>query len=397
MSFIKSIFKSIKKHKVIFIFLTLQFIICYFMIMRSYSTYKIMNSKVDNVNKYIHVKSTYFLVLKNERLKLVYSGEDIKFFKEAKTLQNIKAIGTYDYREPTKSALNYGMLSINYDMLKIINAKLSEGRNFEPSDFKDKETDYSIVPILIGDKMKAQYKIGDTILSEAPSFKDTKFQVIGILKPNQSFLGNQILNEKPINLDSSFIVPATFNIGQQTNSYGNVFVQISSNDKKVINNLEDLGKKYKIYFDINNIKELIELQYQDDLTIFRNYLPICIFVLIFSLFGVSVTMIMLVKSRKREFGIRIATGCTKSYIYKFILGEIFIVDILSFLASILIFKGSDGIVINTCMADGFFGLFNYKIILAMLIGSFLLILLFSIGSARSIYKMEPRELIKGRD
>ena len=397
MRFLKSILKSITKHKIIFIFLTLQFTICYFMIAKSYASYRIMNSKIDNVNKYIDVKSTYLFRFKNTSASLVYGGNDIKFFKECKNIDNISHIGTYNYRDPNASALKFGMLSINYDMLKIINAKLDEGRNLEPSDFKNSETEYSNVPIVIGSNLKSQYKIDDIITSQSPSFKGIKFQVVGSLKPNETFLGNNILSEKTINLDDSFMVPASFTIFQLANSYNNIFVQFKSNPKEGIEKLSAIAKPYKISFSIDSIKELIERQYEDDLVLFRNNLSISLFILIFSLFGISITMLMLVQSRKREFGIRIATGCTKSYIYKFILGEIFLVNIIGFVMGICAFSSTSGSTINHSMSQGFWGLFNYRIILTMIIGSFLLILLFSIGSAKSIYKMEPRELIKGRD
>lgn len=396
MSFIKTIFKSIFKNKVVLFCLILQFTLCYFISMRSYSTYKIMNSQVDNINKYIDIKSTY-LMKQNDGPSTFFDGSFPKFLKNAESLKGVKSIGAYYVKELKSTSSPSNMVCINYHMLDFLKLQFDDGRCFNPEDFKDSEKDYSTVPIIIGYNLKSKYKINDTIRSEGLGVEKCNFQVIGTLKSDQTFLGTHILNEKLVNLDNSFIVPANFSMSQFMNSYSNLFISVDPHEKSIAKNIKLLGKQYNVSFHIDNVNDLVDRQYEQDLVLFKNYLLIATFLLVFSLFGVAVTMIMFVESRKREFGIRLAGGSTKSYIYRLILGEIFTMNILGFLIGMFLFKLSEGSLINLFVSGGFIGIFNFKVICIILLISFILIFLFSLESARRIYKLEPRELIKGCD
>ncbi len=396
MSFMKTIFKSIFKNKVILFFLVLQFTLCYFISMRSYSTYKIMNSQVDNANKYVDVKSTYLMKQKDGPAAFL-DGSFPKFLKNAESLSGVKSIGAYCVRELKNTSSPCNIICINYHMLDFLKLQIDHGRCFNPEDFKNSEKDYSTVPIVIGYNLKSKYKVNDTIKSEDLGVEGCNFQVIGTLKNNQKFLGMNILNEKLVNLDDSFIVPANFNMSEFMNSYSNLLIRVDPHEKSIAKNIKLLGKQYNVSFNIDNVKSLAENQYEQDLVLFKNYLLIATFLLVFSLFGVAVTMIMFVESRKREFGIRLAGGSTKSYIYRLILGEIFTMNILGFVIGMFLFKLSEGSLINLFVSGGFIGIFNFKVICIILLISFILIFLFSLESARRIYKLEPRELIKGCD
>lgn len=397
MKLLKTILKCLSKQKLILFFLALQFGLCYFVTMKSYTTYKVMNSQFDKANKILDITSTY-LLRSNSSSEDVMNGTFIKLISDISKIHGVKAVGNYNYTEKNKSPLEAETLSINFGMLNFLKLQLSEGRNFSPSDFKD-TSDYKTVPTIIGSNLSSTYKLGDII--ECPpspnQLDNSKFEVVGILKSGQEFFKNNMIEEGPLNLNDVLIFPVNCDFAQIVNSYFHTICSIPSDTLDVTKKIFNKSKEYNIILDVSSIKNLITSKYEESLTILRGYLVINISMIVFSLFGIVVTMIMLVESRKREFGIRLATGASKSYLYNLILGEMLVTDVIGFIFGLLIYRLEGGITIEYSLSQSFFEFYNFKIIGTMIGISLALIVLFSLNVIVRIYKMEPRELIKGRD
>lgn len=365
--------------------------------MKSYTTYKVMNSQFDKANRYLDINSTY-LIKSNSSLDDVMSGALPRLISDIGKIDGINAIGNYHYTEKNKSPLGYETLTINFGMLDFLKLQLSDGRNFSPSDFKG-VSDYKTVPTIIGSSLSSIYKLGDIITCpRSPNQLDnSKFEVVGILKSGQEFFKNDMLGEGPLNLNDVLIFPVNCDFAETVNSYFNNLCSIPSNTSEATEKIFDVSKNHNMMLNVSSIKDLITSKYEEDLTLLRGYLVINISMIIFSLFGIVVTMIMLVESRKREFGIRLATGATKSYLYSLILGEMLVTDVIGFIFGLLIYRLEGGRIIEYSLSQGFFEFYNFKVIGTMIGISLALIILFSLNVIVRIYKMEPRELIKGRD
>lgn len=362
--------------------------------MKSYTTYKIMNNRLDKISMYLDINKTY-LLMPNANMNTVMNGSFEKVFNKLDQIKGIKYVGSYHYVEESNSIFNKDMLSINYGMLNFLNLKINYGRNFNKDDFK-----YSYsgkIPIIIGDNLSNIYALGENIYINNSKTDNSNFQVIGILKEDQKFFKNDILNAGLVDLSNVILIPSNFDFAASLNTYGRNLLYIPNGSEVIISEIDSLFKEYKIPFSISLIKNSVENQYKDDLNILNGYLIINFSMIIFSLFGIVVTMIMLVESRKREFGIRLATGATKSYLYSLILGEMLVTDVIGFIFGLLIYRLEGGSTIEYSLSQSFFEFYNFKVIGAMIGISLALIILFSLNVIVRIYKMEPRELIKGRD
>ncbi len=355
-----------------------------------------MNSKVDRINKYLDVNSSYILQ-SLDAPDSILNGSFQKFLGDMEKIDGISNLCRYKYNDIGNSIFNKELLSINYNMMDLLKLKIHSGRTFNEADFSNIKT-CEKVPIIIGSNLNNIYKVGDIIKTNPDKSDKYQFQVIGVLDPNQEFFKEDILSEGLLNLDDSIILPADFDYVQEVNSYNKILFTTSSNSEEVLSAIKTMSVKHNnIRLSISNIKTLVEAQYKTELKLFKGYLIINISMVVFSLFGIVLTMIMLCESRKREFGIRLAAGCTKSYLYKFILGEMMAIDALGFVIALSVYKIYDQSIIKSTMSMSFFQMYTFKIIGTMVGISIALIMIFSLDVVRRLYKMEPRELIKGRD
>ena len=396
LNFIKAAFKSIMKKKLIFIFLTLQFSLCYFITMKSYSTYKIMNSQVDLINRCMDVNKTYLLKTSNIP-DAALDGSLKKFLNKVEMVNGVHgAVANYHYTSKDVSPFKQDMLSINSGTLNSFKLNIHSGRNLASEDFKD-TSNYTNVPILIGSNLSQIYRLGDIIKCPPDKMDNSTFEVVGILQANQIFLKNNPISEGPLNLDNCIIMPTNCDLSEIVNSYWNNFVYIPSKSRDTIAEIMKLSGDSNITIDISPIKDLVEAQYEEELTSLRKYLMINVAMVLFSLFGIAVTMIMLVQCRRRELGIRLCAGGTKTYLYLLILLEMILMDVLGYFIGMVIYRYKEGKIIEVSLSQSFFQFYNFKVIGTMVGISIALIMIFSLDVVRRLYKVEPRQLIKGHD
>lgn len=392
MRFLRTVLKGIRKKKIITIFLLFQFIACYYISLKTYTNYKMMNVEKERVEKVFDLDLTYSIDKNKPNDEDMENVGFQKFLDEIKKIEGVVSIGSYTFdkdREPFKIPCFY----INYDMMYTMNLKVQEGELLDETDFKD---NYSEFPVLMGEDLVREYnvKVGDTV-----NVNGNKVQIKGILKQGQEFFIERFETSPLISMDKTMVSPRNVDVCTKSNSYNNNFLIIKSNEiKKDIEKRVDQMSKEKDYpVSFTDIREYMNREYTDKYKRFKSYLRIDIAIIIFALLGVAVTLIMIVNSRKKEFGVRIAVGATKSYLCFMILTEVFILSIVGLFIGLIGEINSDLIFINRIIGQSIFQFFNLKVIGTVILISVVLIGIFSLSAVRQLFKMEPRELIKGRD
>jgi len=113
-----------------------------------------------------------------------------------------------------------------------------------------------------------------------------------------------------------------------------------------------------------------------------------VIVLILSSFGIISTILFSILKRKKEFGIRIATGASKKHISKMIIGEIAALflfsQLLSILIALFICNGSKSLILN------------WESIGICLLITLVLGIISIVPAFIRVFKMKPVELIHER-
>lgn len=363
MTYIKIIFKSLFKRKISSLFIIIQLTITIVMLLSSFIMLNSTNYLQDQVKeKGLDLNKTMKLNIYNptftDTFKENYNqledyinsipeitnfgGFDLtnSIFEELETNDKYIALrknvikGTFKEQYPTSSE----MLLIDKGIYNLLNLKITDGRELREDDFfKDEQ---KITPLLAGENYKNVLKIGEIL-----TIQDTnsKYEIVGFIDKNSSWFNEQdYISNMLINLDDKFIIPynnsekiSTKDILSKSNA---IFYVINNEDKiNYINNIiETKANSLNLRVKSNSIsEELFNFKKSVNDIVYTN-LFLSIFLIVLSCLGISTVMISSILNRKKEFGIRIATGASINYIRKLIIGEVSFLAIISSVISILI-------------------------------------------------------------
>ena len=227
-------------------------------------------------------------------------------------------------------------ISSNY--LDYFKVKLSEGEYFKEEDYLY-DNDY--IPVLMGDKFKKYYSIGEEFYPEYYKPDTKPFKVVGFVAPNQYFTPSN----KPSTVysyDNRILVPyferGVDDVFGDYSKYAYLFTHRFTSSyfvtdpqdyervhQEVLNLLDEVGLgEYYETFKLRISKELSS-NYKDQLTI---SLVVCIATLLFSLFSFVFTMLYKIDGNMKNYAIRMVVGETRHEIAIRYLFESFILFIL---------------------------------------------------------------------
>lgn len=295
------------------------------------------------------------------------------------------------------------VMFLDRNMDKFLNLDVVQGQNFSRSDFNLK--DGEMVPVLLGNKFKGILNIGDELNSYnlIGSEHEKVFIVIGFLKENSYSLNDSYFmeNEK-VNLDNVIIIPSyesnnksTTSVVKKASSYF-IYAKDESYIENISLNLKIEADKMGLNVECNTFNKLYK-NYKEDNDEIQNIIGITIiFLFVITVFSITSTMLIAIRKRKRELGIRIVTGASKSNIRKIFLYEIILVTIISNIISIIYIIHNNYVdsFVHTC---NIMQVINIKSLICILVFTLLIVIVSSFIPLRRIGKLQPKELIGGNE
>ena len=253
---------------------------------------------------------------------------------------------------------------------------------------------------MAGYKYKDIIKLG-TVLTVGD--QKEKFKVVGIMKPNNKWFSDDDYIRLPLeDIDSRFIIPFTPTQKNDLMStlcmlHKMFFVLDSSDDfltlsEQIERKALDLGLKVSC---VTMAQELQEYK-NEKLETFKINIFISIFFMIAALSGTTAVILSSIIQRKREFGIRLATGASINSLKIIIVGEIMLITIISAIVAFAISYLNNYTSISL-YKEIVFDLFKDEVLLFILASIIIMTFASSILPIIKINRLQPRELIGGRE
>lgn len=148
-------------------------------------------------------KKDIFKYLDENNYKHIISDKGFIYIDKNSNIKNLKEIFlpsmfSNEYYDGKK-------VELDYNGYKYFRLEIMEGRGFEESDFNKIEDEY--VPVIIGNKLSKNFKVGDVFLALDKDMKSNKsFKVVGILKDNLSLL-SPAGEYDIVDIEDYFIIP----------------------------------------------------------------------------------------------------------------------------------------------------------------------------------------------
>lgn len=323
------------------------------------------------------------LAIQNEIANKLYELKDLNEVNEVYSCFNgfvnkdIKELGKEEYkiRDKSGSVFHDGTmvnLVIDENFFKHYSFSSDGGRSFTEEDF-NKDYKKENIPIMIGSDYKDNIKIGDTFnetkyYDEYDQIEDKiTFEVVGYIKDNSlvSFVNKTNLFDAVKFSNSLMVTPNVkkcdwyFNIGIALNDVGmfielkdgsdfksveaeiqsiiSEFEEVEVEAKPIVNNFEvpegeaqpiiqdvNLENQEKISFKYFNLKEdmgVITLNLKNNV---NNTLLMGIALTLLSVIGIITAMLGEIRRRKKEFGIRLASGASIKILCKEMILEVMV-------------------------------------------------------------------------
>ncbi|WP_418223239.1 FtsX-like permease family protein [Clostridium isatidis] len=373
---VKFLYEGIHK-KITFSLLTIiQFTIAIICIYASIQFLSDINNLIENVNKQFGDNKYY--KIDDEMVIEDIKGNDIeKTKKNLKILQDINSY--FDNNEDiefmsassdavfirkeeaipdtlvTYSAVNIDSneymraqgIYLNKLFLEKMNYKLIEG-NFE--NFKSVED--GPIPIIVGNIYKDKYSIGDRIETIIPDengeYKKAQLKIVGILAENNYInLGGVSFDQQ--SLANAILIPFRKAYMMQNSENDKVkliqrvelfsYMQggyiIPKNDVS-IDRINDYLFESGLKFQLKDFNKYIEEYKQESNDTIKPAIYVSSIVILFTVISVIIVMINTISKERKEYGINIMMGATIKDIRNRILGQVFLLLIISGIISTII-------------------------------------------------------------
>jgi len=393
----KTILKSLYKDKIISLFILIQFTLTVFMSFIALENYEIINQEKKTVSKFFDIKKTIVIYQNDD-----HSGE-AKFHKDyiltlekLKMNKDIECIGQYSIADGdnVENTLNNAKkyIFLNDDMLKIINLEDNCGKRITGEMLK-KDLQTNEYSAIVGTGLKAKDKSFNIIFNgETISYKG-----VSTIKENSFFPADQYIGAAPINLKDSALC---IEVNEQTRAISSFrsFIKFSTNDVTelkdyIYNSFKEKGIEVRVLTVEEDLGEYIS-QNQE---FFVAALKITAGLSIFSLLGTVITLILSINRKKREFGIRMATGSSKWQLIGLVYGQLAIIIIFAYLIAFFWERSRNSEYLVRCLGLSTAELFNLAFSVKYLLLVFVILLIFSSMVIKMILRLEPGQLVRGKN
>lgn len=413
----RNAFKAILHVKFLVILIIAQFSIGIFLLNTSSYSNKEAKIKSTNIDRLFNIDSTYFIQisppsdpnLTDPFAKIRKTYEEMESLKQEGLIKaiylayggGIHPVSYFGENIPLKYENTLGRhlasVTVNKDFYEHYNLNISKGRGFTHNDFKINPFKENI-PLILGEDYLDIVKLGDTFDFACPDFTTYEqvgipltYEVIGFYSHNDI----PILGEHSDTLASDIVYSDAFGISpivenitaigyeSQVAQHGAfVDIGISENLNVILERLKPIAQKDNCSISTKHIKDdFLTLKESLSKNIFSSKL-LGFSLTLLSLIGVAAIMFGRIEERKKEFGIKIASGATK----KTIMFEVF-------LENFLLCIGSTALAL-ICIHINYKGLLSTKLIVSNLLLTILMVVLVSILPLLKIKKLNTIELLR---
>ena len=269
------------------------------------------------------------------RIGGLQSGEKVRFsddilrkiknrFPEVQTVSTEISLGNINQISYKANTIQLETKGIGEDYMKIKSLEIEKGRFLNKKDFKEQRR-----VVIIGKRVKDLLFENEEPVGKQISIAGVFFQVVGILKEGTIF---SMMEQNSIYITDATLLN-TFNPDKEYITFGALLCEKSAiepfeNQLRVFL-AEQMGfnKEDKRALYVNNIQLQVSAfnALFDGINIFLWILGICF--LLSGMIGITNIMLVVVKERTNEIGIRKAIGATPSSIIQLIISESLIITI----------------------------------------------------------------------
>ena len=425
---IKLAIKSLSKRKLSSILFIAQLTITIFILNTAIIEIKANSYQENQLEKYLNldINKTMHLNLHNTAQSEDFRSKFIIFERFVNSLNGVEGFGGYDLtntsfkelkndarfldkrRELTKGSFKeqypdaVELFKMDQGIDQLAKLEIAQGRNFQDSDF---DANQKILPILIGNEYSKIIELKQIITD---SNTGIQYKVIGFIGNNSHwFSDGDYIGNMMISLSDKFIVPYSMSEKQSldgilTKSDALFYTVNNASELVSINNtIENKANELNLGVECKSIREELLIYKQDHREIIFYNLFICLFLGGMSVFGLITVTLSTVLSRKREFGIRIVTGASKSYIKCLIIEENLIIIAISALIANLTILIINHLALQQAIKDGEMlnpmknmSIENIFLTIVIVMG---ITFLSSIIPIQKINALKPAEMIGGND
>jgi len=425
---LKLALKSLGKRKLTTILFIVQFTITIYMLHSAVMSIKVNSYQVNQINKYINVDidKTMHLTIFNKAFSEYFVSSFLILTEYLNNLPGVEGFGAYDLsntsfaevendnafltkrKELTKGSFkeqypsSVEIIKMDQGVYKLAKLPIVQGRSFQDSDFN---TDQKIIPILIGEAYSQIIKLDQMITD---SHTGIQYKVIGFVGNDSRWFNDQdYIGNKLVTLSDKFIAPFSYSENTMamailTKSDSLFYTLNNTEERENISMLiKNKAKELNLGIECKSIREELLLYKQNNKETIFTSLFICTFLGVMSLFGLITVSVSTVLARKREFGIRMVTGASKSYIRSLIIKENFIIIAISALLASLVILTMNYLAVEQAIKDGeqlnTMQNTNLEIIFLSIIIIMVITFFSSIIPIQKVNSLKPVEMIGGND
>lgn len=351
---------------------------------------------IDSLKKYISSNKFYSNFEEFKKLGLIDSYSIL--FPTFLQIDDLDKFIPEEFRTANeKTMIHRAKIIVNEDFIKRKGINIIKGRELTSNDFTGNN---DTIPILIGNAYKNNIEIGTilpvslitSIENEKINLKEINFKVVGIMEHNSlpSIITKSNYMENIVYSDYSVVIPSIESIFDLSAGIALVdqgaYIE-TNNIENLINTLNSELKDINMTTDIISLKDDYEGILEDLTRNIMNSVTLGSTLTFLSIIGITAVLLGELKRRKKEFGVRLASGATIKILCKEITYEIMFMMIFSSILSLLINW------ISTIGKDNFI---NIYLILSNILIISILTFIISIIPVLQLRKMTIIELVRGK-
>jgi len=277
-------------------------------------------------------------------------------------------------------------------MLKIIKLEDSYGKRITGEMLK-KDLKTNTYSAIVGTGLKAKDKSFNIIFNG----KTISYKGASAIKENSFFPADQYIGTVPINLNDSVLCNE---VNEQTRGISpfRSFIKFNTNDVTelkdyIYNSFKEKGIEVRVL----TVEEDLDEYIRQNQEFFVIALKITTGLSIFSLLGTVITLILSINRKKREFGIRMATGSSKWQLIGLVYGQLAVIIIFAYLIAFFWERSRNSEYLVSCLGLTTAELFNLAFSIKYLLLVFIILLIFSSMVIKMILRLEPGQLVRGKN
>lgn len=218
----------------------------------------------------------------------------------------------------------YQVTYISENFLNYYQAATAQGKSFSKKDYERQSSQH--IPVLLGSDYGKYVKVGELL--------DGKYKVIGILREGASYLDAQ-LNSNIVSLDRQIVIPMIY----QAQEWGGCYVNhltFSTHDSSAIKEIEIVIRKYGFQdYSIHSMKEQISILRADFWTELSFIVVLFLVLSMLCIFSMISMLLHLIEEQKKEFGIHMLCGASRSDICIKIVLPVGVILVLASIPSVI--------------------------------------------------------------